>query len=482
MTEEIEAFTKDELESFLKGGMISKYFGTTKEGNINPNKFYPSNLSKDIRRAYPIKTMRDNQDVYVYNKEKGIYEYAGKQEQQLREIIKKALENLYKEKYARATINDITASTGENRRELEPSLHLIPLNNGLLNILDNKPKLANHTSAMFFTGTFPVNYKANAKPKAFLEFLNQIQPDGVVQQQIQEMFGYCLWRKYHYQVAFLLIGAGGNGRSTLLGVLQAMLGHENVSAEKLQNLCDDKFSKAELYHKFANISGEIPSKSIQDTTTFKALNDGLTLVSGQRKFKDPFKFVNYAKLIFLANKVPYTYDDTDAYYRRWLLMFFAIQFGIQPGNLPADKHMIEKLTTPEELSGVLNWSLEGLRRLLKNKRFTKIMTVEETRQYYQRLVSPLSAFIQDKIKITYSEQDFITKEEFYNEFLKYCKEKKIVAPRKENVGRLMKKVAPKIKTGHPKIGGKQEYAWTGCIFKLPEEEKKRRRIETEESY
>ena len=161
-------------------------------------------------------------------------------------------------------------------------------------------------------------------------------------------------------------------------------------------------------------------------------------------------------------------------HRRWIPCFFPVRFGIQVGDSPADKHILEKLTTPEELSGILNWALEGLQRLLKQKDFTGRMSIEQTRKYYERLVSPLSAFIQDCIQITYDPEDYITKDDFYSTFLEYCKEKKIIAPTKENVGRLMKKVAPKIASGHKKIGEQQEYVWTGCDFKMTEEEEETR--------
>jgi len=290
------------------------------------------------------------------------------------------------------------------------------------------------------------------------------------------LFGYCLWRKYPYQVAFLLIGSGSNGRSTLLAVLEAILGKENISSETLQNLCHNRFSTAELYHKFVNICGDIPSKKIEDAGAFKMLTGG-DLISAQRKHKNPFNFINYAKLTFLANKVPYSYDDSDAYYRRWILIFFPVRFGIELGDSPADKQILEKLTTPEELSGILNWSLEGLRRLNKQKGFTKRLTIKETREYMERLVSPLSAFIQDKIRITYKEEDFIQKEEFHKAFVDYCKKKKIIALTKENVGRLMKYVEKNIKTRQRKIGEDYAYVWTGCDFKLTKEEKESREKE-----
>ena len=455
-------------ELFLKGGMVDNYFELNKRGDIIPSSLDSSTLSKDIRKAFHIITMRDNLDIYIYNEKLGYYEGNGKQI--LREIVKKVIEDYYSEKNANATINHITTSTVRNRDELDPPTNILSVKNGLLNIDREKTTLLEHSPTWFFTENIPVSYDPNAKCPEFLRFLEQIQPDYNNRAKIQEIFGYCLWREYPHQVSFLLIGGGSNGRSTLLAVLRALLGgRKNVSSETLQSLCHDKFSKAELYLKYANICGDLPSKAIKDTSAFKMLCGGDS-ISAQKKHRDPFNFVNYAKLIFLPNRVPYSYDDSDAYYRRWVMIFFPVRFGIQMGDLPVDKHILEKLTTPEELSGILNWALEGLKRLREQKEFTNRMTIEQTKQYYERLVSPLSAFIQDKIIVTFDPENFITKEEFYSSFLDYCKEKKIIAPTYENVGRLMKKVSKGIGAGHKTIFGKQRYVWTGCQYNLTEEE------------
>ena len=106
------------------------------------------------------------------------------------------------------------------------------------------------------------------------------------------------------------------------------------------------------------------------------------------------------------------------------------------------------------------------------------MPIKQTRKYYERLVSPLSAFIQDKIIITYDTKDWITKEEFYESFIEYCKEKKIIAPTYETVGRLMKKVGKGIKTFHKTIAKQQLYVWTGCQYNLTTEEKQTKERQT----
>ena len=118
-------FTENRREAFLEGRLVSRYFGETEEHEINPKEFFPDLLSSDIRKNWHIKTMRDNLEIYIYNEEKGIYESNGRQ--MLRELIKKALGEYYREYHATGVINDITASTGVDRQELEPLLNLIPI-------------------------------------------------------------------------------------------------------------------------------------------------------------------------------------------------------------------------------------------------------------------------------------------------------------------------------------------------------------------
>jgi phage/plasmid-associated DNA primase len=77
------------------------------------------------------------------------------------------------------------------------------------------------------------------------------------------------------------------------------------------------------------------------------------------KGRDLFFFENYAKLIFSANQIPKSPEDTDAFFRRWEIINFPNQF-LQN----ADKKIMKKLTISEELSGFLNFAINGLKRLL----------------------------------------------------------------------------------------------------------------------
>lgn len=145
----------------------------------------------------------------------------------------------------------------------------------------------------------------------------------------------------------MLLGPGDNGKSVFFYVEGSLLGTENIATRSLQDIDRDRSAKADLFGKFANIHADIPSTSLKTTGTFKMLTGG-DRINAERKYQQPFTFVNYAKLHFSANELPYRFIDNPQ----------------SEGEKKRDPHLLKKLTTDEGLSGVLNVALDGLDRLL----------------------------------------------------------------------------------------------------------------------
>ena len=138
---------------------------------------------------------------------------------------------------------------------------------------------------------------------------------------------------------------------------------------------------------------------------------------------------NYAKMIFACNELPPIKNNSDAFWLRWIRIKFPHQFlpAKELINNPEakiqDPEIINKLTSPEELNGILTWSVEGLTRLEKNKDFSAKKTGDTTKSEWLRDSNSVSAFITDHIEEDYDSK--IEKKEFKTRYLKYCKEHKI---------------------------------------------------------
>ena len=265
----------------------------------------------------------------------------------------------------------------------------------------------------------PVRFAPDADCPAVRKFLSEtLFPDDIP--VVQEWVGYCLWRSgYPAQKAIMLIGEGSNGKSTLIGLLKALLGAENVSAVSLQELEYDRFAKADLFGKLANLYADLPDSALKSVGTFKMLTGG-DPTGAQKKNQQRFMFINVAKLTFSCNVVPRVLEDTQAFFRRWIMVQFPHSFT----GKGADRDLLAKLTTPSELSGFLNWALAGLKRLRENGwNFSNSKSTEDVRQDYIRKSDPVKAFLMDAT-IT-NPIGMVVKKSFYEAYVRYCMKNKL---------------------------------------------------------
>lgn len=343
--------------------------------------------------------------------------------------------------------------TYKKRSEIIEPIDKVCIKNGILNL--NNGELEPHTPNLIFTNCLPVKYEKERDCPAIRAFLSQVVNETDLN-IIQEIFGYCLWKNYPIQKAIMFVGGGSNGKSTLINILKTFLGENNCSAESLQRLMYNRFAAASLYGKLANLYADLSDDAIRDTSAFKTLTGG-DYVPGERKFEHAFYFRNYAKLIFSCNRIPKSPDDSDAFFRRWIIVNFPNQFL----GTNADKNLEAKLTTESELSGLLNFSITGLVRLLKNGDFSNSKNIDCVREDYIRRSDSVAAFVMDLIRI--SSEGYIPKKQIYMKYCDYCRNKNypIVA---ENTFHKELITHIRVEDHRPTIAGVRTQCWRGIII------------------
>jgi putative DNA primase/helicase len=412
-------------------------------------KFVPMLLAEDIMSESHFVTMRDSREVYVYDD--GFYQAWG--EVFIKIKCRSKLQDEYRRSRFEEVLDYIRASTFIKRREEPP--HLISLKNGVLNIktMELEP---NNTEYLFFN-KIPVDYVPEADCPKIKKFFMEIAGSEEDVSVMEEAIGYCLYRDYFIAKAIMLAGGGANGKSTWLNLVKMFLGgSDNVSGRSLRDLEEHRFAKADLHTKLANIYADLPDEALYHTGTFKMLT-GRDFIAAERKHQHPFHFVNYAKLLFSTNKVPEAYDDTDAFFRRWIILNFPNVF-IGDND---DPHIIDKLTTDEELSGLLNLALRGLKQLLERGHFSYTKTTDEIREDYVRKSSPITAFVIDYIEM--DSEAFIAKRPLYAAFAAYCRAKAIPCVTQDTFFKnLPSKVA--VSDFRPQIGKDRPSAFRGVRY------------------
>jgi P4 family phage/plasmid primase-like protien len=337
----------------------------------------------------------------------------------------------------------------------EPSKNLICFDNGILDL--NTSELKPHDPQYFFRNIVHAKFDPNAKCQKFLEWLEEVLPDEKSRLLAQEIFGYCFYREYPLHHIFFIVGSGRNGKGTFARTLEAILGKESCARINLERL-DERFQSTNLWGKLVNIVTEPDIKRFS-TEIVKSLS-GQDLISGEVKGKQKLiNFTNYAKIIIVANQLPRVDDKSLAWWERVILLEF-------PVVIPEEKRIpnIEErwLNDDVERSGVVVWALEGLKRLLQNRRFTKSETMVEKVEEYKRWSNPVDYFLEKRC--VFEVNAWIPKKELYEAYKDFCEEEDLKIVSEEAFAREVRK-RPKVNTAQKRVGGERVWIWEGIGLK-----------------
>ncbi|MGP8011000.1 MAG: DNA polymerase, partial [Halobacteriota archaeon] len=420
---------------------------------FNGKSFVPKRLGDELLEKHRFITFRDTEEIYFYEPAEGVYKPGGEQ------LIQAESQEMLGHKTRSYYVNEVSAyikrANYVDRERADQDAELLPVENGVLNVRTGA--FVPHSQDHCFLSKLPVKYDGAAKCPAIEAALGQIvSPDDLP--ILQEIFGYPLIRQYTHHKAIMLLGGGENGKSLCLNLLGALLGRENVATRSVQDLIYNRFATADLYQKYANICADIPSTALKQTGVFKMLT-GEDLVTAERKHKDPFVFRNHAKLLFSANELPATHEQTHAFYRRWIVLKFPYRFVKNPkaaDERQQDPELLKKLVTPEELSGLLNWALIGLKRILSNGGFSSSDVSEEVRALWIRKTDSLQAFVTERVRAEAGY--YLPKAEFSRAYRQYCEDFEVAASDPSVIGRRLPSLLPTT-TAKPSVDGRQVPSW-----------------------
>lgn len=292
------------------------------------------------------------------------------------------------------------------------SANLIAFKNGIYNLVDDS--FVEFSPEYIITNKIGWNYNPAAESELVENTLNKMAcSDPDIKNLLEEVIGYCFYRRNELRKAFILTGDKANGKSTFLDMVKTVLGDENTAALDLKEL-GERFKTAELFGKLANIGDDIGDEFIANPAIFKKLVTG-DRVNVERKGQNPFDFNNYSKFLFSANNIPRIKDKTGAVLDRLAIIPFNATFSkADPDYRPYIKY---ELRQQENIEYLILLGIKGLKRVLENASFSKSMKVERELKEYEETNNPIIGF--------YSEvgEDEIENEPtktVYRKYQEYC--------------------------------------------------------------
>jgi len=303
-------------------------------------------------------------------------------------------------------IENLALQTREFDFERNP--WLLNFKNGVLDI--KVCQFMEHKREYYQTIQFEFAYEAQRECPKWREFLESLELEEDTYKRMQEWAGYCLVPITPLQKCLFLKGDGDNGKSVILETIASML--NNVSTMEVHQLFE-KFKVSELQGKLANICTDIQTTKIF-SEEFKKIVSGEP-VTAERKFRDPFKFRPFAKILFSANNFIPTKDRSRGFFRRFDILEFKKIFPKDQ----QDEFLKDKLR--EELPGIFNWAYEGLKRLMANNwKMTESKEMEQSLSEFKEASNPLQQFINEACEI--DQKACVNTKNFRKEYENWCKE------------------------------------------------------------
>jgi putative DNA primase/helicase len=293
----------------------------------------------------------------------------------------------------------------DERWDADPDI--LVCKNGALRI--STGRLLDHRPDHYATSAVPYDYDPEAVPAYWHLFLRNTLPTAA--DFLQEFAGYALTNQMSHEIAVWLFGPPGSGKSTCLAGLQAMLGHR-AGLLGLAELERSRFTLADLPGKTLVVASEQPSSYLASTNTLNAIISGEPL-QVERKYRDPFTVMPRAKVCWAMNELPRVADANSGLFRRVKVVAFPDL--PEEDRDPGLKHHIE-----QEGAGILNWALEGLRRLTARGYFEIPEGVQDATKQFRTNNDVPALFVEDRCA---KGSDFeVQAANLYREYKLWCEE------------------------------------------------------------
>lgn len=365
----------------------------------------------ELNTRYTFKTPTDLEDLYYY--EDGIYKKA---EHKLKKELEDKLGPEGYTYYIEEIIRHLERQSYVSREEFNKFTGDIPVQNGLLDLETLTLKPFNKEQS--FTFKLNATFDETKQCPKWLNFLLEILPEDADRTLLQEIMGYTLFPGMPKHKIFWFYGNGRNGKGRVIATLEFILGSEFCANVELKEFDGEhRFAVANLYGCLINVSSEPDTKNDLETALIKKLTGEDTLDAEVKNKQHRLKFKNIAKPFILGNNFPPVKDNSIGFWDRVEILKFPNSFIGEN-----QKDNIEKtwLSDPNEVSGILNWMLNGLHRLSQNHDFTKSKTTTETMTEFKRASDPIGAWLDDNC--VFGTDYYLPRKKSHEDYKLYCED------------------------------------------------------------
>jgi len=346
---------------------------------------------------YNFVTVRESDEIYYYNGM--IYD-----SKNVISIIKEETESHIREctKHDKLEVIDkIKSLTYTDIEAFDSDPNVVTLPNGIFNIATQE--LTPHTPTNLSNVLLPCRYIKDITDISETMFGKYLEStcivddklDGKMYRTILEMMASCFIKHQIDEKAFICLGNGDNGKSIALEFTESLLGKDNVARIALQDISMKPFAAANLDGMLANIFTDIEANALKETGKLKAICSGEGIYVEHKNARG-FNLYPYAKLIFSCNKFPKVYDQSDGFFRRWIIIEFKRKFVLGSSDrIEGLKDLLINDQVEKDL--VFSYLMGFTKQLLEKQKFSHALSYVTIRKIWNANADPLNDFVENHI-------------------------------------------------------------------------------------
>lgn len=346
------------------------------------DKFLHNKLGDYLIKKYNIINIDDVLHIYINN-----FYVDCSDGKKIGQIMTKMLPQLTAKK--RKEVFEYISLSAPNKEEA--SVNLINFKNGILDL--EKMKIYKHTPDIVIRNKINYDFVECKEPNELVDkfFMNFTVNDANLVQLIYEMIGYCFYRSMPFQKIFLLIGQGGNGKTTFLNLLEKIFSKANLAYDDLKDLVENKHASVDLVDKMANIADDCSKSYINDPSVIKKITgDGTIRV--EKKYRDAYAAKIYCKVIATFNEIPKINENSFAIQRRLCIIPLNANFVNMPDR---DVNIGKKLSEKENVEYIIYKSIIAFKEVLKRNDFTEPESAKQALNEYMLDNNSVLQFVEE---------------------------------------------------------------------------------------
>lgn len=351
----------------------------------------------------------------------------------IRDVLRKCGVGIvyYSESAERVRKYEMESLMQTDRTQFVPDRRYVCFNNCVLDVVTGD--VHEHSEKYCTDIILNFDYDKDAKSALWDKILAQTVPDEGMRRTLQQFCGafFIDRAKHKFEYVCFVLGEGQNGKSVICKAIVNVLKNEDENGQPVTNCIttftpEQLFRSAQMDYHMAEVQGKIVNycDDVSDKDfsggDFKAFVSGSPFIGRSPYSREMTRVTKIPLMLCCANRIPPTTDDSDGYFRRFLI----INCPNKVDERDKDLQLEAKLARDENRMAIFNWMYEGYRQLRANNfKIEMSDSVKEMKETMKSDSNSARRWIREAgLKPSEFESDWKSLKEWMAEYQQYCKD------------------------------------------------------------